>query len=87
MHQGSPSRAGATAVVLPAPGGATSTALRAARAGAASSVRQDGVDGKARNCHPFGAAGPEQVLGRVADPDQAARISSSAEQVERSTAA
>jgi hypothetical protein len=44
VHHGSPSSAGATAVVLPAPGGAISTAARWRQGG--QQVRQDGVDGQ-----------------------------------------
>ena len=39
MHQGSPSSAGATAVVLPAPGGATSSARLLSRSAASRSGR------------------------------------------------
>ena len=47
-HQGSPSKAGATAVVLPAPGGATSTAFGPAREGG-EQIRKDGDGWEARS--------------------------------------
>src|SRR6185437_13293473 len=43
VHQGSPSRAGATPVVLPAPGGATRTALLPARRAASKSGRTSSI--------------------------------------------
>ena len=37
--------------------------------------------------HPFGAAGPEQILGGVADPDQSGENQQQADEIEQKTPA